>query len=278
MDVEAILATVQKYQGKRGALISILEEVQARHGYLPADALEAVAAGMGRSLVDVYGVATFYRAFRLKPRGKHLCSVCLGTACHVRGAPRVEEEVEKQLGVTPGGTTPDKEFTLETVNCLGACALGPVVVVDGKYFSGVSTTRVKEIIRQSRAGLDKVEVRSDPRVFPIAVNCSRCNHTLMDPDHSLDGAPSIRLTAAGGGSHGRLWLSSFYGSDTVDSDVEMPMHSTADLYCPHCHSELRGPWSCPECEAPMASLIVRAGGVLQVCSRRGCKGRMLDVC
>jgi len=133
-------------------LISILEEIQETRGYLPEGALRAVAETMGRSLVDVYGVATFYRSFSLKPRGKHLASVCLGTACHVRGAPTVAEEFQRQLGIEAGETTPDKEFTLETVNCLGACALGPIVVVDGRYYSNVRTTEVRGILERARTG------------------------------------------------------------------------------------------------------------------------------
>src|SRR5690606_22695369 len=104
---------------------------------LPEQALREVADATGRPLVDVYGVATFYRAFSLKPRGKHVCTVCLGTACHVRGAPAVVSAFEKRLAVKAGETTSDEEFTLETVACLGACALGPIVVADGHYFSNV---------------------------------------------------------------------------------------------------------------------------------------------
>ena len=154
---ERILRMVDRLNGMRGAVIAVLEEIQAEHGYLPEEALRAVADGMGRSLVDVYGVATFYRSFSLKPRGRHLICVCLGTACHVRGAQMVVEEFERQLGVKAGETTPDREFTLETVNCLGACALGPIVVADGQYFSNVGTARVKHILEKARAGLTRAE-------------------------------------------------------------------------------------------------------------------------
>ena len=150
MDVDSVLSIVQKHSGQRGAMISILEEVQNKYGYLTADALRTVAEATGRPLVDVYGLATFYRFFRLKPRGEHLCSVCMGTACHVRGAPRVLEEVEKQLGVAPGETTADEQFTLETVNCLGACALGPVVVLDGVYHSQMTPRKARRLIESLR--------------------------------------------------------------------------------------------------------------------------------
>ena len=142
--------------GAHGALIAVLEEVQNEYGYLPEDALRAVADQTGRSLVDIYAVATFYRSFSLSPRGRHVICACLGTACHVRGAPMVVEEFERRLGVKVGETTPDGEFTLETVNCLGACALGPIVVVDGRYFSNVDTAKVKGILRDVRAGLAPV--------------------------------------------------------------------------------------------------------------------------
>ena len=98
--------------------------------------------------MQVYGVATFFKAFSLKPRGKHTVSVCLGTACHVRGAPAVLDEVKRRLGTEPGETTEDMQFTLETVNCLGACALGPIVVVDGEYHGQMVPGKVKKVIKR----------------------------------------------------------------------------------------------------------------------------------
>jgi len=141
---------VQKHAGSRGALIAILEDIQSQQGYLSESALEEVSRGLGCSLVDVYGVATFYRSFSLTPRGRHTICVCEGTACHVRGAPLVVEEFERQLGIKRGETTLDGEFTLETVNCLGACALGPIVKVDDEYFSKVGTAKVRLILRKFR--------------------------------------------------------------------------------------------------------------------------------
>ncbi len=277
MSPENVSGIVEKHSGDRGGLISILQEIQARYGYLPADALRIVANKTGRSLVDVYGVATFYRSFSLKPRGKHLCSVCLGTACHVRGGPVIAEEFGRELGIGAGDTTADREFTLETVNCLGACALGPIVVVDGHYFSNVSPVKVKEIMDKARAGLDKVEVKADQRIFPVEVSCPRCNRSLMDPEHVVDGYPSIRVTLSFGREHGWLRLSCLYGSYTVESEYEVPMETVVNFFCPHCHAELIGASSCPECDAPMVPMIVRGGGVVQICSRRGCKGHMLDL-
>ena len=148
-----IARIVDKHRGERGELIAVLEEIQAKYSYLPEEALRVVAEETGRSLVDVYGVATFFRAFSLKPRGRHLLTCCLGTACHVRGAPRVVRELERQLEVKAGDTTNDREITLETQNCLGGCALGPILVADGHYFSNVNPATVAGIIDRTRAGL-----------------------------------------------------------------------------------------------------------------------------
>jgi len=277
MRADEVQGFVDRHIGERGGLISILEDVQARYSYLPADVLQAVAERTGQSLTEVYGVATFYKSFSLKPRGKHLCSVCVGTACHVRRAPMVAREVERQLGVRPGETTADREFTFETVNCLGACALGPIVVVDGHYFSAVTTGKVKDILERTRAGLDRVDVKTDRRIFPVTVSCSRCNHSLMDAAHLIDGSPSIRVTVSFQRHHGWLRLSSLYGSYTLECEYEIPMDAVVDFFCPHCHADLKSAAGCPECGAPMVAMIVRAGGIVQVCSRRGCKGPMLDL-
>jgi len=274
---ESVSEIVDQHAGTRGGLIAILQDIQARYGYLPAEALRAVAETTGRPLVDIYGVATFYRSFSLQSRGKHVCSACVGTACHVRGGPAVVEALERELGVRPGQTTRDREFTLETVNCLGACALGPIVVVDGHYFSNVGPPRVKAVVERARAGWDNVEVQADQRVFPVEVSCARCNHSLMDLEHPVDGHPSIRVTLAFDGVHGHIWLSSLYGSYNVESDHEIPADTVADFFCPHCHAHLVGSSNCPECRTPMVPMIVRGGGIVQICSRRGCRGHILDV-
>ncbi len=272
-----VAALVDKHAGRRGGMIAILEGIQAKYGYLPEDALKVVAGRTGRSLVEVYGMATFYRAFSLRPRGKHLCSVCVGTACHVRGAPAVEEEVERQLGVKPGETTGNREFTLETVNCLGACALGPVVVVDGHYFPAMGPRKVADVLEKTRGGLDYVELAADKRVFPLEVCCPRCNHSLMDPQNPIDGHPSVRVTISFERKHGWLRLSSLYGSYSIESEHEIPYEIVADFFCPFCHAELLGASDCPSCSAPLVPLIVRGGAMVQICSRRGCKTHMLDV-
>lgn len=277
MNPEHIVRIVEKHSEDRGGLISTLEDIQSKYGYLSEDVLRIVAKRTGHSLVDLFGVATFYKSFSLKPRGKHLISVCLGTACHVRGAPIIAGEFERQLRISAGETTSDNEFTLETVNCLGACALGPMVVVDGHYFSNVNTRKVKQILKRARVGLDKVEVKTDQRIFPLEVHCSRCNHSLMDPNHLIDGQPSVRVTISFGRKHGWLRLSCLYGSYTLEFEYETPMDTVANFFCPHCHAELTGASNCPECGAPMVPMIVRGGGMVQICSRRGCKEHMLDL-
>ena len=277
MKATEVQEIVEKYSGQRGELISILEEVQAKYSYLPESALREVAAHTGRSLVDIYGVATFYRWFSLKPRGKHLVSCCLGTACHVRGAPKIAEELQHQLKVAPGDTTADKEFSFETVNCLGACALGPIVVSDGHYFSNVSTARVKAILSKTSDGLDKVDVKTDERVFPVEVGCARCNHTLMNSNFLVDGSPSIKVTVSFGHTHGWLLLSSIYGSYNIESEHDIPVETAVDFFCPHCNASLNSVSRCGDCGASMVPMIVRGGGVLQICSRRGCKSHRLDL-
>ncbi|MCD4749478.1 MAG: NAD(P)H-dependent oxidoreductase subunit E [Thermoanaerobaculales bacterium] len=274
---DLVVAIIDKHSNERGGLISILEAIQAKYGFLPESALRVVAQRTGRSLVDIYGVATFYSAFTLEPRGRHLCSVCMGTACHVRNAPAVSEEFQRQLGIHPGETTGDREFSLETVNCLGACALGPIVVVDGHYFPQVNTRQVGEIIDKTQVGLDFVEVATDQRVFPVEVFCARCNRSLMDAGHPIDGHPSVRVTISFGRKHGWLRLSSLYGSYTIEAEDEIPEDTVAQFFCPTCHAELAGATDCPICAAPMVPLIIRGGGMVQICSRRGCTSHLLDV-
>jgi NADH-quinone oxidoreductase subunit E len=277
MDADGVVSIVEKYKGRRASVISILEELQERDGYLSREALELVAATTGRSLVDVYGVATFYRFFRLKPRGKHLCSVCLGTACHVRGAPRVRDEVEKQLNVSAGETTADGEFTVETVNCLGACALGPMVVVDGHYFSNVSKSRVKEILEQGRAGTAGRPPAGEENLFPLEVRCARCNHSVMDPSHRIEGHPSIRVLATSGAVNAVAHVSAVYGALRMEVGEAFPAGRVLDIFCPHCAAAMTGAGACGDCEARMVPLAVEGGGVLQVCSRLGCGGHFLDL-
>jgi NADH-quinone oxidoreductase subunit E len=150
MSVAAVDNIVRKHRLEQSALIGVLQDVQKHYNYLPEHALEAVSKKLDVPLSRVYAVATFYRAFSLKPRGKHHVCVCLGTACHVRGAVRVLEELHRRLGIKSGDTTKDGQFSLEKVNCLGACALGPVVVVNGEYHGQQTSKRVAEVVQHYR--------------------------------------------------------------------------------------------------------------------------------
>ncbi len=137
---------LDSYRHDAGLLVSILQDIQAEYNYLPKEALMQVSQGLGVALSQVYSVATFFKAFSLTPRGRHLINVCLGTACHVRGAVRILENIERELGIKPGGTTEDLIFTLETVNCVGACALGPIVIIDGEYSGQMKTSKVEPLL------------------------------------------------------------------------------------------------------------------------------------
>jgi NADH-quinone oxidoreductase subunit E len=272
-----ILRILDKHAEDKGRLIAILEEIQAEYGYLPEESLKIVSDNTGCSLVDVYGVATFYRSFSLKPRGKHLICACLGTACHVRGAPRVVEELEHQLGIKSGQTTADMEFTLETVNCLGACALGPVVVIDGHYFSKVRKSRVGQLLDDAKNGFDKLRIEDDKRIFPLNVNCPHCNHSLKDETYSIDGQPSIRINIFSDHKKGWLRLSCLYGSYNFACKFDVPIDSVVNFICPHCGVEFHSTLDCSICAAPMVPMLVDGGGIVQICSRRGCKNHMLDL-
>jgi NADH-quinone oxidoreductase subunit E len=144
---EKVGQVLEKYQRDKSALIDILHDTQSAIGYLPREALEQVGQGLGVPLSRVYSVATFFKAFSLKPRGRHLINVCLGTACHVRGADKVLEQMEKELGIKIGGNTPDLRFTLETVNCVGACALGPMVIIGEDYHGEMTPDKVSEVLK-----------------------------------------------------------------------------------------------------------------------------------
>ena len=143
---------VTKYGADQRALISLLLDIQDQYFYLPQEALERVAEQVGIPPIQVYQVARFYKAFSLKPRGKHMLTVCVGTACHVRGGERLVDQLGRLLKVAPGETTEDKLFTLETVNCLGCCALGPVLVVDGTYYGKMSATKIDKVLNKYRNG------------------------------------------------------------------------------------------------------------------------------
>lgn len=137
-----------EYKGKKGALIPVLQKAQNLFGYLPEEVMAAIAKGLDLPLSQVYGVATFYSQFHLKPRGKNIIRVCLGTACHVRGATKVFDKLQQELGVEKGGTTEDLMFTLEGVACIGACGLAPVIMINDDTHGRLTADSIPEILAQ----------------------------------------------------------------------------------------------------------------------------------
>lgn len=135
-----------KHGHNHSHIIQILQDIQVVYNYLPEDALRYVSDKLKMPLSKIYSIATFYSAFSLTPRGRHLCTVCMGTACHVRGAPRVLDRITEKLKIQPGETTDDNMFTLETVNCLGACALAPIVVIDGRYYGQTTVNKIDKLL------------------------------------------------------------------------------------------------------------------------------------
>jgi NADH-quinone oxidoreductase subunit E len=145
---ETMSAILDKYNNDKGHLIAILQDVQAEYNYLPREALYYVSNELEIPLSQVYSVATFFKGFSLKPRGRHTIHVCMGTACHVRGAMQILEQIQTEIKTDCDGTSEDGKFTLESVNCVGACALGPLVVVDGEYSGQMTVNKVKPLLEK----------------------------------------------------------------------------------------------------------------------------------
>ena len=140
-------ALIDSYVDRKEQLISLLQDIQAQFNYLPQETLVKISRKLEIPLSQVFSVATFFQSFSLKPRGRHTITVCLGTACHVKGGQRLVDKMARDFNLEPGETTRDERFTLETANCLGCCALGPVVVVDGKYESQVTPDKLEKILK-----------------------------------------------------------------------------------------------------------------------------------
>lgn len=148
MDLTKVDEICKTHANRADQLIGILQDVQKSYNYLPRETMERVAERLEVPLSRVYSVATFFKAFSLKPRGKHHVCVCMGTACHVRGAPKVLSELERELKLKAGETDKGLNYTLETVNCVGACALGPVAVVNGEYHGKLTMDGVAKMLQQ----------------------------------------------------------------------------------------------------------------------------------
>ncbi len=158
MKPQTLEQILNAYDRRSQYLVEVLQDIQDQQGYLSEQAMEAVSEGLSVPVIDVCRIANFYRAFSLSPRGKHIITVCMGTACHVRGAPRMLDEVSGQLSIEPGETTEDQMFTLECVNCLGACALGPIVVMDGKYHGQMTPNKLRKLVQSVREAEEEVVV------------------------------------------------------------------------------------------------------------------------
>jgi len=141
---------VEAAESQPSELVEVLQDIQAEYGYLPEEALRQVAVKLEVPLIEVFRVANYYKAFTLSPRGRHLVTVCTGTACHVRRAPWLLDELSRELGISAGETTEDGTFTVEAVNCLGACALGPVVVMDGTYHDHMTPAKLRDLVETTR--------------------------------------------------------------------------------------------------------------------------------
>jgi NADH-quinone oxidoreductase subunit E len=137
---------IQKYNNDKSFLIPILQDIQKKFNYLPREALAALSANLGVPQSLIYHVATFYKAFSLSPKGRYRLSLCMGTACHVRGAPLIGDQIERVLGLKPGETSKDREYSYETVNCLGACALGPILVVNDEYHGQMTIAKANKVL------------------------------------------------------------------------------------------------------------------------------------
>jgi len=146
MDSGKLNAILERHGRDPAFLLAILQDIQREENYLPKEEIRKVAGEIGVSLSRVYSMSTFFKSFSLVARGRHTCTVCMGTACHVRGAPRLVESLSRDLGIRAGETTPDGNVTLETVNCVGACALGPLVIVDGAYHGTVTLAGMRKIV------------------------------------------------------------------------------------------------------------------------------------
>ena len=152
VDLQVVCEIIERHGHQKASLIGILQDIQAKMNYLPRKALAQVSRSLDIPLTSIYEVATFYKAFSLEPKGRHTIQVCLGTACHVRGGARVLDYLENRLEVKSGETTKDLAFTLESVNCLGACALGPMMVVDKKYYGKINTNKIESILEKYQDG------------------------------------------------------------------------------------------------------------------------------
>ncbi len=146
MNLEKVDKIIDRYSDKQGILIQLLLDIQDEFNWIPEEAIVRISERLQVPVSQIYRIASFYKVMSLAPIGRHLIQVCLGTACHVRGGPKIRDKVEERLKIKTGETTSDMKFTLRVVNCLGCCALGPVMVVDNDYHGKITTAKVKEVL------------------------------------------------------------------------------------------------------------------------------------
>ncbi len=145
-DTSTVEHIVQRYGSDAGMLIPMMQDIQAEHGYLPQVELKTLSRELCVPLARIYGVATFYASFRLVPKGEHTIQLCMGTVCFLKGAGKISDAIQKEFQLVPGGTSPDGKFSFSPVNCVGACALAPVMVVDGQYHGGLTVDGAMELL------------------------------------------------------------------------------------------------------------------------------------
>ena len=204
---------IERYENDAGMLIPMMQDLQAEYGYLPPEELRLLSRELRVPLTRVYGAAMFYSSFRLFPRGQHEVTLCMGTVCYLKGAPKISEAICEEYGIKPGGTTADRLFTLQAVNCVGACALAPVMVVDGKYYDGVTPDSALKILRGFSGAAEDAgasEPVAEPASEPVAESMSRPvagpvaranepappNPPSTAARHSADSAPAPAADAA----------------------------------------------------------------------------------
>jgi NADH-quinone oxidoreductase subunit E len=150
MELKNVDTIINANGADASSLLAIMQDVQDEARYLPREAMTRISERLSIPIAQVYRMATFFESFHLEPRGKHICTVCMGTACHVRGASRLVEQLERDLDIPSGGTTSDLMFTIEEVNCVGACALGPLVIVDGDYKGNMTSGRLQKVVKRMK--------------------------------------------------------------------------------------------------------------------------------
>ena len=147
MELNKVEGIIDKYPPRQSVLIQLLLDIQSEFNWIPKEAIQCVSERLQIPVSQIYRVASFYRAMSLKPRGKYVINVCMGTACHVRGASRIMDKLEDSLGIKTGETTEDMNYTLERVNCLGCCALGPVMVIDTNYHGKMTPAKIESVLK-----------------------------------------------------------------------------------------------------------------------------------